>query len=200
MTFTHEIMKAIRATLIFWVITAIAYSLFALGIGQIFFPYQANGSLIKNTQGQIVGSVLIGQPFTSEKYFHSRPSTINYSTANPQHDPQEILKTGVSGASNFAPSNPDLLKRIKDDLINLKSVNDPVNADLIYTSGSGLDPHITIETARGQIDRIVRARKLTKSQVESLVEQNTDQRFLGIFGEPGVRVLQLNLALDNLKK
>lgn len=198
MNLINELTKAIRATLVLWVLVAVIYPTVVLGLGQIAFPDQANGSLLKNAQGQVVGSALIGQPFTSERYFNSRPSTTNYSSVNPQDDANGILKTGVSGASNLAPSNPALLERIKSSQLISLSSGQPT-ADLLYTSGSSLDPHITLETARAQIERVASARSLQPNQLEALITQNTDSRFLGIFGEPGVNVLKLNLALDVLK-
>ncbi|MGA7932782.1 MAG: K(+)-transporting ATPase subunit C [Kovacikia sp.] len=211
MSFPREVSRAIRSTLILWVVTAIAYPLVMIGFGQVVFPYQANGSLLKNAQGQVVGSALIGQPFTSDRYFNSRPSTTNYSTADPKKDEAGVLKTGVSGASNLAPSNPALLDRIKGksdpdpskaiagDLPRLQKAGINPTADLLYTSGSSLDPHISLAAAKAQIDRVAKTRKLDSHQLESLIKQNTDGRFLGIFGEPGVNVLKLNLALDALQ-
>ncbi|PZO41158.1 MAG: K(+)-transporting ATPase subunit C [Pseudanabaena frigida] len=209
----NEIIKAIRATLVLWVLVAVIYPFGMLAIAQLpFLSNQANGSPIRNAQGQVVGSALIGQPFTSDKYFNSRPSTTSYSTADPKKDDAGILKTGVSGASNLAPSNSDLLSRIKGksdpdpskaivgDLPRLQTAGIKPTADLIYTSGSSLDPHITPEAAQAQIQKVALARKVEPSQLESLIQQNTDRRFLGIFGEDGVNVLKLNLALDSLSK
>jgi potassium-transporting ATPase KdpC subunit len=198
MSVTREIGRAIRSTLVLWVITALIYPLVMIGIGQIAFPFQANGSLLKNAQGQVVGSALIGQPFTSDRYFNSRPSTTNYSTADPKQDEADVLKTGISGASNLAPSNPDLLKRIQETSTQLKQVGIQPTADLVYTSGSSLDPHVTLEAARGQIARVAKARGLKPEQLEVLIRQNTEGRFMGVFGEPGVNILKLNLALDTL--
>ncbi len=201
----NEIIKAIRITFVLWVLVAVIYPLGILAIAQLpFLSYQANGSLIRNPQGQVVGSALIGQPFTSDRYFNSRPSTTNYSSADPKNDSANILKTGVSGASNLAPSNPDLLKRIAsnpDSAINrLKQAGINPTADLVYTSGSSLDPHITTEAAKAQIQRVALVRKVQPSQLETLIQQNTDGRFLGIFGEDGVNVLKLNLAIDAISK
>ncbi|MGI0484897.1 K(+)-transporting ATPase subunit C [Pantanalinema rosaneae CENA516] len=196
MSFAHEAGRAIRSTLVLWVITALIYPLVMVAIGQIAFPFQANGSILTNAQGQPVGSALIGQPFTSDRYFNSRPSTTSYSTADPSKDEANILKTGVSGASNLAPSNPELLKRVQETTTQLKQADIQPTADLVYTSGSSLDPHITPEAARAQITRVATARNLQPNQLEDLINQNTDGRFLGIFGEPGVNVLKLNLALD----
>ena len=210
----REMIVGIRSTLILWVLTAILYPLLILLIGQVVFPYQANGSMIKNAQGQIVGSALIGQPFASEKYFQSRPSTTSYSTGDrkKKEDVEGVLKTGTSGASNLAPSNttellkdkrkpddPDLIKRIRGDVDKLKQAGIQPTADLVYTSGSSLDPHISVEAAKAQIQRVAKVRSLNPNQVELLIKQNTDGRFLGIFGEPGVNVFKLNLALDSLK-
>ena len=211
MSFAREAGRAVRSTLILWVITAIAYPLIMIAFGQIVFPFQANGSLLKNAKGDVVGSALIGQPFTADKYFNSRPSTTSYSTADPQKDDAGVLKTGVSGASNLAPSNPALLDRIKGksdpdpkkaiegDLPRLQKAGVKPTADLIYTSGSSLDPHITPDGAAAQIARVAKTRNLQPNQLEDLIKQNTDGRFLGIFGAPGVNVLKLNLALDALK-
>ncbi|MEG4858553.1 K(+)-transporting ATPase subunit C [Microcoleus sp. K1-B6] len=208
----REIIRAIRLTLVLWGITAIIYPLILLVIGQIAFNSQANGSLITN-QGVVVGSALIGQPFSSERYFWGRPSTSNYSSfATENYDPTKgenvSQRTGVSGASNLAPSNSDLLKRgnqkegfqgVQVELDRLNKAGIKPTADLVYTSGSSLDPHISVEAARSQIQRIATVRSLNINQVEMLVAKNTDGRFLGIFGEPGVNVLKLNLALDGLQ-
>ena len=211
MSITREISRAVRSTLVLWVLVAILYPLIMLIIGQVVFPFQANGSILKNAQGVAVGSALIGQPFSSDRYFNSRPSTTSYSTADPKDDQAGVLKTGVSGASNLAPSNPALLERIqgKADPDSTKAIEGEIpklqtagikpTADLVYTSGSSLDPHITPEAAQAQVQRVATVRKLNPNQVEMLITQNTDGRFLGIFGEPGVNVLKLNLALDGMK-
>lgn len=208
----RELIRAIRLTLVLWGITAIIYPLLLLVIGQIAFNSQANGSLITK-QGVVVGSSLIGQPFSSDRYFWSRPSTTNYSSfAAEDYAPTKAenlsQKTGISGASNLAPSNSDLLKRgnekdgfqgVQVELDRLNKAGIKPTADLVYTSGSSLDPHISLEAARAQIQRIATVRSLNFNQVEMLVAKNTDGRFLGIFGEPGVNVLKLNLALDRLQ-
>lgn len=206
----RELTKAIRATAVLWLLVAVIYPFAMLAIAQLAFPYQANGSLIR-ADNQVVGSALIGQPFTSDRYFNSRPSTTSYSSANPQDDSAGILKTGVSGASNLAPSNPALIDRIRGksdpdpnlaiagELPRLQEAGIQPTADLIYTSGSSLDPHITPASAIAQVQRIAQARQLQPNQIEGLIAENTDDRFLGIFGEPGVNVLKLNLALDALR-
>jgi potassium-transporting ATPase KdpC subunit len=144
-------------------------------------------------------------------YFNSRPSTTSYSTANPKKDDAGVLKTGVSGASNLAPSNPALIDRIKGkndpdpkkategDIPRYTKAGVKPTADLVYTSGSSLDPHIIPEGAITQIQRVAKVRNLQPKQLEDLIGQNTEGRFLGIFGEPGVNVLKLNLALDRMQ-
>ncbi|MBW4501788.1 MAG: K(+)-transporting ATPase subunit C [Scytonema hyalinum WJT4-NPBG1] len=189
----RQINKAIRSTIALWLLTALIYPLFMLFCGQIALPFQANGSLLTNPQGTVVGSALIGQPFRSDRYFWSRSSAIKYSTN------LEVATTGVSGASNLAPSNPDLLKRIQGEAAQLKQANIQPTADLVYTSGSGLDPHISVAAAQAQVQRVATARRIDPNQLQTLVAKNTDGRFLGIFGEPGVNVLKLNLALDALQ-
>jgi potassium-transporting ATPase KdpC subunit len=207
----REFITGIRSTLVLWVLTALIYPFLMILIGQVVFPYQANGSLIQDAQGKVVGSALIGQPFSSDRYFNSRPSTTSYSTADPKDDKAGVLKTGVSGASNLAPSNtaqllkdnrkpenPDLIKRIREDADKLKQAGIEPIADLVYTSGSSLDPHISRQAALAQIQRVAKVRAIDPNQLEILINQNTDDRFLSIFGEPGVNVLKLNLALDKL--
>ncbi|EAW38088.1 K(+)-transporting ATPase subunit C [Lyngbya sp. PCC 8106] len=185
-----ELMIGVRNTLILWVITAIFYPALLLIIGQVAFPYQANGSLINNAQGEIIGSALIGQSFTSERYFWSRPSSVNYSEG------EDSAPTGISGASNLAPTNPDLITRIQQEKTRLQQAGIKPTADLVYASGSGLDPHITPEAAQVQVARVAQARSVSPEEIQELIVQNTDGRFLGIFGEPGVNVLKLNLALN----
>jgi K+-transporting ATPase ATPase C chain len=176
-------------TLIFWVLTAIIYPLLILGVG-IAFPNQANGSIMQNIDGQVIGSALIGQRFRSERYFQGRPSTIRYSQG------EQAKPTGISGASNLAPSNPDLFKRIEEEVNNFKENDILASPDLVYTSASGLDPHISISSAREQLDRVARARNMEPDEMRRFIDKYTVGRFLGIFGEPGVNVLRLNYALD----
>jgi K+-transporting ATPase ATPase C chain len=186
-----ELVIAFRSVFVLWIITAILYPLVILIVG-FAFPNQANGSLITNSQGQIIGSSLIGQTFTSEKYFWGRPSTTNYSEG------EAASPTGVSGASNLAPSNLELSERIQQQVTQLHQADIEPTADLVYTSGSSLDPHISTEAALAQIPRIAKIRGLSADTLNDLIAENTDPRFLGIFGEPGVNVLKLNLALDTL--
>lgn len=193
MSIFREVVRAIRLTLVLWVLTAVIYPFLMVGLGQVLFPFQANGSLVQNLQGQPVGSALIGQVFTSERYFQSRPSTIDYSQG------EKAGKTGISGASNLAPSNPNLLKRIQAQATQLQESGIQPIADLVYTSGSGLDPHITLEAAQAQLERVAEARNLSSDEIVPLINKHTQGRFLGIFGEPGVNVLNLNRDLDVLQ-
>ncbi len=198
MFFIRDITRAVRLVLVLLVLTAVFYPAVILLVAQIpFLQYQANGSLVQNLQGRVVGSALIGQPFTSERYFWSRPSMVDYSTADPKNDRNNILKTGVSGASNLAPSNPDLLKQVQARIDKLKEAGiQPLAADLVYSSGSGLDPHITVEAALAQVNRVAHVRSLSVDQINELIAKHTQNRLLGIFGEPGVNVLNLNRDLD----
>ena len=194
MSQVRELWRAIHFTLILWAITAIIYPLVMIVFGQLVLPFQANGSLLKNDQGNVIGSALIGQQFSSDRYFWSRPSAVDYSTG------KTAFPTGISGASNLAPSNPELLKRIQGEIDRLKLARIKPTADLVYISGSGLDPHISLEAARNQIQRVAQTRGLDSNQVESLITKSIEGRFLGIFGEPGVNVLKLNLALDRFNQ
>jgi len=186
----RDLVISLRSTMVLWVLTAALYPLLILGIGQGFFPYQANGSLLTNAQGQVVGSALIGQRFQGDGYFWGRPSTVNYSEG------EEAAPTGISGASNLAPSNPDLRQRIEAEIQRLKAAGVTPPGDLVYSSGSGLDPQISVAAAQAQIQRIAKVRGVTPEVLATLIAQHTEHRFLGIFGEPGVNVLKLNLALD----
>ena len=200
MSLIREITTAIRVTLVLWVLTAVIYPFFMLLVAQA-VPYQANGSLILDRDGKAIGSALIGQNFTADKYFWSRPSTTNYSSfADNEKDAKNLGQTtGISGASNLAPSNPALIDRIQKSIDTLKQSGNKPTADLVYTSGSSLDPHITPEAAKAQIERVSKARSILTAQIQSEIDRYTEGRFLNIFGEPGVNVLQLNIALDKLK-
>jgi potassium-transporting ATPase KdpC subunit len=183
------------------VITGLAYPLAMTGIAQVLFPYQANGSLITK-DGKVIGSELIGQNFTTDKYFHPRPS------ATTEPDPKDATKTipvpyaaDNSGGSNFGPTQKDLIDRVKGDAAALAKENPgtPIPVDLVTTSASGLDPDITPAGAMFQVPRVAKARGLPVNQVQALVEANVLGRTLGVLGEPRVNVLALNMALDALK-
>ncbi|WP_204139614.1 K(+)-transporting ATPase subunit C [Halomicronema sp. CCY15110] len=186
----QDITTSIRTTVVLWLLTALIYPLLILVIGQGIFPAQANGSLIVNDQGQVIGSTLIGQAFSSEEYFWSRPSAVDYSIG------EAAAPTGLSGATNLAPSNPDLLALTEERAEILQAANIAPTADLLYSSGSGLDPHISPASAIAQIDRIAAVRNLSLDDLQTLITQNTEGRFLGIFGEPAVNTVTLNLSLD----
>jgi K+-transporting ATPase ATPase C chain len=191
MVIIRDILRAMRMTLILWLLTAIIYPLTILGFANFTVPISANGNIISNiTDAQPIGSTLIGQSFTSEKYFHGRPSAVKYSQG------KKAKPTGISGASNLAPSNLELTQRIQSQVSLFQDQNIQPLADLIYTSGSGLDPHISQKSAKQQLARVAQTRGMKEDDITPLIIKYTNGRFLGIFGEPGVNVLRLNYALD----
>jgi K+-transporting ATPase ATPase C chain len=198
-------LKEIRPAVVFIValtlITGLVYPLAITGIAEAVFPNQAQGSLIER-DGKVVGSALIGQVFTDQKYFHGRPS------ATTAPDPKDSSKTidapynaANSGGSNLGPTSKVLAERVKGDMEKLKQENPQaaVAVDLVTTSGSGLDPDISPEAALFQIQRVAKARGLPEGRVRALVEDQTKGRIFGLLGEPRVNVLDLNLALDRLR-
>ena len=193
------IRPAVVLTLLLTVLTGLIYPGVVTVLAQLIFPYQANGSL-HYVNGKLVGSDLIGQYWTLPKYFHGRPSaTINPTTGTP-----EPYAADNSTASNLGPTNSALIKNVQQRVTALKKENPnapagPVPVDLVTTSGSGLDPDITVAGALYQVPRVASERGLSESRVRQLVMDNVQGRFLGIFGEPHVNVLNLNLALDALK-
>jgi K+-transporting ATPase ATPase C chain len=196
----REIRPAIVVLVALTLLTGLIYPLVMTGIAQVIFPSQANGSMIEQN-GKVIGSKLIGQNFTSDKYFHGRPS------ATTAPDPKDPTKTAPapynasnSGGSNLAPSNKALIDRVKGDLAKLQKENPgtPVPIDLVTTSASGLDPNISPDAALFQVPRIAKARNLPEDRLRQLVEDNTDDRLLDLLGEPRVNVLTLNVALDRL--
>jgi len=196
----REIRPALVVLVALTLITGLVYPLAMTGIAVLLFPHQAQGSLVER-DGKIVGSELIGQAFTGDKYFHGRPSATN------TPDPNDATKTvpapynaANSGGSNLGPSNKALIDRVQGDIDALKKENpsEPVPADLVTTSASGLDLHISPEAALFQVPRIAKARNLSEDRIRQLVEEHTEGRFLGVLGEPRVNVLLLNLALDRI--
>jgi len=191
---------AIMLTVLMTALTGLAYPLAMTGLAGRLFPYQANGSLIER-DGKIIGSELIGQNFTSDGYFHGRPS------ATTDTDPNDSTKTvpapynaSNSGGSNYGPTSKALVDRVKADSGPLAATNPSakIPVDLVTTSASGLDPDITPAAAEFQVPRVAKARNLPQDKVQGLVADMTQDRFLGILGEKRVNVLKLNLALDQL--
>ena len=196
----REIRPAIVVLVALTLITGLAYPLAMTGMAQVLFPRQAQGSLIERN-GTVVGSELVGQVFEKDKYFHGRPS------ATTAPDPNDSTKTvpapynaANSGGSNLGPSNKALIDRVQGDMDKLKQENPstPVPADLVTTSASGLDPHISPEAALFQVPRIAKARNMPEDRIRQLVADHTEGRPFGLFGEPRVNVLLLNLALDQM--
>jgi K+-transporting ATPase ATPase C chain len=195
-------LKEIRPALVFIValtiITGLVYPLAITGVAQVVFPYQANGSLIES-EGKVVGSVLIGQQFTDAKYFHGRLSATN--TPDPKDASRTVdapYNAANSGGSNLGPTSKALSERLTKDVDALKAENPaaPVPIDLITTSGSGLDPDISPEAAYFQVPRIAKARGISEDRLRGFVGSHIQERILGFIGEPRVNVLELNLALD----
>jgi K+-transporting ATPase ATPase C chain len=196
----RQLRPAIVLLALMTVLTGLIYPLAVTGLAQLLFPHQAAGSLIEK-DGKIIGSELIGQNFADAKYFHGRPS------ATTDTDPNDSTKTvpapynaANSVGSNAGPTSKALIERVQGDAEALKKENNaPIPVDLVTTSASGLDPHITPAAAEFQVPRVAKARNLPVDRVRTLVAQMTEERFLGIFGERRVNVLKLNLALDGLK-
>ena len=197
----RQIRPAIVMIIVMTVITGLIYPLGMTGIAQLLFYDQANGRLLKKDDGTVIGSSLIGQNFTDDKYFHGRPS------ATTDTDPNDPTKTvpapynaANSGGSNLGPTSQALIDRVKDDAEKLKAENPstPIPVDLVTTSASGLDPDISPAAAEFQVPRVAKARNLSEDKVRTLVTDMTQDRFLGVLGEKRVNVLELNLALDQL--
>ena len=184
------LIQSILLTIVFTVITGILYPLAITGISQVAFHDQANGSLLVR-DGKVVGSELLAQQFTGDKYFWPRPSAGSYATV-------------PSGASNFGPTSQALQSNVTANATAFRTGNKlaadaPVPADMVFTSASGLDPHISPESARLQVARVAAARGIVEEQIKALVEKFVEPPQWGIFGEPRVNVLELNVALDDLQ-
>ena len=188
--FFSHIRSAVVSTLVLAAVCCGLYPLIVFGISQVLFRDRANGSLIMGADGSVRGSKLLGQAFTDPKYFHPRPSTAGngYDASN-------------SGGSNLGPTSKKLKDVIQERITSYRTENglngtEPVPADAVTASGSGLDPHISLRNAELQIPRVAKARGFSEDKIRDLIEQNINGRELGLFGEPGVNVLRLNLALD----
>ena len=184
-----NLITAVLMTIVTTVLLGLVYPLVVTGLAQVIFPDQANGSLIRRVDGTLLGSRLIGQPFSSPGYFHSRPSAagaIGYDA-------------GSSSGSNLGPTNQKLVDRVKVDVAKLQveSPGKPVPIDLVTTSASGLDPHISPAAAEFQLPRVARERGVNEDELRRLVQAHTQGRQFGFLGEPTVNVLELNLDLDN---
>src|SRR5215471_2367020 len=192
-----ELLRSLRLTVVVFAVTGLIYPFVGTGLAQLLFNDRANGSLVTKN-GQVVGSSLIGQQFTSDRYFHGRPSaTVNASSGKPQP-----YAADNSAGSNLAPSNQALIDRVKKDVQLQRQQNglgadQQVPADLVTSDFSGLDPNITEASALLQVNRVAQARNRDPAKVRALVESHVQGRVLWIFGEPHVNVLDVNMALDS---
>ena len=187
----NQLKITILATLVLTILVGLAYPLLVTGLAQALFHRQANGSVVE-ANGKVVGSELIGQRFTKPEYFHGRPSA----AGNDGYD----ANAAGGGASNLGPTNQKLVERVQADIKKFRAENpgftDPIPADLLTSSGSGLDPHISPASAEAQVARVAAARGVGPERISELVAKNTEGRQWGVFGEPRVNVLLLNLELD----
>ncbi|HKA83179.1 MAG TPA: K(+)-transporting ATPase subunit C [Acidimicrobiales bacterium] len=213
-----QVLAALRAILVFTVLLGLAYPLAITGVSQLFFNDKADGSLVENADGEVVGSKLLGQTFTGEEYFHGRPSAAGGGASGSEIDvldddgnptgetmlaSADDISTAASGGSNLGPTNEDLLATVQDRIDayrdeNGLDANEPVPVDAVTASGSGVDPSISITNARLQAPRVAEARGMDVDEVRALVDDHTSSRSLGFLGEKGVNVLELNIALDEL--
>jgi potassium-transporting ATPase KdpC subunit len=195
---SQELRPAVMMLVLFTIITGLIYPLAVTGIAQVLFPTQANGSLVV-ADGKVVGSSLIGQVFADDRYFQGRPSA---TSAPDPNDPSKMVdapyNAANSGGSNLAPTSKALIERVKGDVETRKTQNPNarVPTDLVTASGSGLDPHVSPETALFQVPRIAKARSMPEDRLRDLVNEHTEGRVLGLLGEPRVNVLALNMAMD----
>jgi potassium-transporting ATPase KdpC subunit len=213
-----QLLVALRALLVFTVLLGLAYPLVITGVSQVLFNDKADGSLVKDADGRVVGSKLLGQTFTSEDYFHGRPSAAGGGASGSEIDvlddegnptgetmlaSADDLSTAASGASNLGPTNDELLATVQERIDAYREENglDPdalVPVDAVTASGSGVDPSISITNAQLQAPRVADARGIDEDEVLALVDDHTSSRSLGFLGEEGVNVLELNMALDEV--
>lgn len=186
-----NLVTAVLMTVVTMILLGLIYPLVVTGLAQVIFPDKANGQLVRAADGSVVGSRLIGQPFSSPGYFHSRPSAAGANGYD----------ASASSGSNLGPTNQKLIDRVKVDVEKLQAENPgkPVPVDLVTTSGSGLDPQISPAAAEFQVPRVARERGMSEAEVRSIVAAHTEGRQFGFLGEPRVNVLELNLDLDNRK-
>ena len=184
-----NLVTAILMTIVTTALLGLAYPLAVTGLAQLIFPDRANGQLIKRADGTIIGSRLIGQPFVGARYFHARPSAAGAAGYD----------ASASSASNLGPTSQKLIDRVKDDVAKLQAENpgQPVPVDLVTTSASGLDPHITPAAAEFQLSRVARERGMREDELRKIVAAHTEGRQFGLLGEARVNVLELNLDLDS---
>ena len=196
-----EFRPAIVLLLAFTVLTGVVYPLVMTGLANVIFPYQARGSLLEK-DGNVIGSELLGQNFTSDRYFHGRPSaTVGPDPADPSKTVSVPYDAANSGGSNLGPTSKALIDRMTADVAKLKQENPSVRVpvDLVTTSGSGLDPNTSPEGTYFQVPRVAKARNMPENDLRRLVAEHIEDRTLGLFGEPRVNVLALNLALDSAR-
>jgi K+-transporting ATPase ATPase C chain len=197
----QHIRPAIVLIVVMTILTGVIYPYAIWAVGAVILPDQAGGSLERRADGTVVGSRLIGQVFTSDKYFHGRPSATN--TPDPKDPSKNIdapYNAANSSGSNFGATSQPLVDRVKGDIEALRKsgINGPIPADAVTTSGSGLDPDISPDYAALQVPRVAKARNLPEDKIRAVLAKHTEGSFLGFIGEPRVNVLLLNLALDAL--